>query len=400
MYTPADARKILDEALQPLSPQCLPLSQAHGRILASDLSAPVDLPLFDQSAMDGYAVNFDPAKPDAEPYFELIGTIKAGDTQTFILETGQCVRIFTGARVPASANVVVMQEKTELLENQVKMAPETLKIGANIRYQGSQIKTGDKALPAGTALQAGAIGFLASMGIAEAHVIPRPHVSVIATGDELQPAGTKLQPGEIYESNQAMLVAALAESGIASVQSAVLTDSEAHIRSGVEAMLSECDLLILSGGISVGDYDFVGKVLQQIGVEQLFYKVSQKPGKPLFAGRWQDKIIFALPGNPGAVLTCFYEYVLPAIRRMSGHNDMFLPAIQAKIAEPFHNKADRSLFLKASFKNGTVRILEKQGSDMLHSFAMANALVFIPEGMKIEQGELVETHLLPFATMT
>jgi len=398
MYTPADARKILDEAVRPLPAAQLPLLTAHGRLLASDLIAPVDLPLFDQSAMDGYAVKFDPDKPDLAPHFELIDAIKAGDTQTVRLETGQCVRIFTGARVPASANVVVMQEKTEQVDNQVKMEPESLKIGANIRYQGSQIKTGAIALPAGTALQAGAIGFLASMGIAEALVIPRPRVAVISTGDELRPAGTKLQPGEIFESNQAMLLAALVESGVSNAQSVVLPDDEERIRGGIEAMLSDCDMLILSGGISVGDYDFVGKALQQIGVEQLFYKVSQKPGKPLFAGRIKDKIIFALPGNPGAVLTCFYEYVLPAIRRMSGHNDMFLPAIQAHIAESFHNKADRSLFLKASFENGTVRILEKQGSDMLHSFAMTNALVFIPEGQKIEQGEFVETHLLPFAT--
>lgn len=396
MYTPAEARKILDDVMFPLPAQLLPLLAAHGRMLASDLLAPVDLPLFDQSAMDGYAVKFEPEQLDETPHFKMIGTIKAGETQTFSLETGQCVRIFTGARVPATANAVVMQEKAEQVDNQVKMEPETLKIGANIRYQGSQIHAGTVALTAGTILQAGAIGFLASMGISAAPVIPRPRVAVIATGDELRPAGAQLQAGEIFESNQSMLLAALLETGIDTAQSMVLPDDEAKIQVGVADMLNNCDLLILSGGISVGDYDFVGKILKKIGVEQLFYKVSQKPGKPLFVGRLNNKFIFALPGNPGAVLTCFYEYVLPAIRRMSGHVDMFLPAIQARIAESFHNKGDRSLFLKAYFENGAARILEKQGSDMLHSFAMANALVYIPEGVKIEQGELVEVHLLPF----
>jgi molybdopterin molybdotransferase len=395
MIQPKAAQQRVAERIGPLPPTNIPLTDAAGAVLGADVAAPVDLPLFDMSAMDGYAIAFSPGSPDQVQQFECVGEIKAGDTQWPLLVTGQCLRIFTGALVPKEATTVVMQEKTVVNGKFIQVQATDLNPGNNIRYRSSQITTGTVAFKAGTLLTPGAIGALASMGIDTVSVIRLPVVSILVTGSELKPAGATLLPGEIYESNLKTLQAALRQCGVVATQTVIVDDDETQIVSQLESMLPGSDLILLSGGISVGDYDFAGTALRRLGVTEIFYKVSQKPGKPLFFGQLGNTYVFALPGNPGSVLTCFYEYVWPAIRRMCGHRDIFLPIRYLPIKGGYINKGDRALFLKSRIENDQLEVLDKQGSDMLVSFAHADALAFIPEFCTVAEGEPVETHLLP-----
>jgi molybdopterin molybdotransferase len=395
MIQPKTAQQLLQQVVAHLPSATVSLSQSLDHVLSDAVPAPVDLPLFNQSAMDGYAVRFHPESGKGQIPFDCIGEIKAGDSHYPALAPGQCIRIFTGAMVPEEADNVVIQEKAQLNDRQVFFDAGDLIPRNNIRYKGSQIKKGTVALKAGSLITPGTIGFLASLGIPEVSVIRKPTASILATGNELKPAGSVLLPGEIFESNLQTLQVACLQSGVTVQKALVAEDSEEIIYEALLQMLEDSDLVLISGGISVGDYDFVGAALKRIGVEQLFYKVAQKPGKPLFAGKYGDKFVFALPGNPGSVLTCYYEYVLPAIRRMSGRKDMFLPVRYFPIGESLHNDGDRALFLKATLEDGVVNILDRQGSDMLISFALADALVFIPALTSVAAGEMVETHMLP-----
>jgi molybdopterin molybdotransferase len=395
MIQPKEAQQLVAKLIQPLGTTTMPLPSACGYILGADLPAPSDLPLFDQSAMDGYAIAYMPGAPVAVQTFDCIGEIKAGDTDWPVIKPGQCLRIFTGALVPKEAGCVVMQEKTSRSGNDVQIQTADLIHGHNIRYQGTQITTGATAFRAGILITPGAIGAMASMGIASAPVQRRPAVSILVTGSELRQPGANLKPGEIYESNLKTLEAALSQCGIQNPTATIVGDDEAAIIAVLQPMLETSDLVLLTGGISVGDYDFAGTALRRLGVEEIFYKVSQKPGKPLFFGRINNAFVFALPGNPGSVLTCFYEYVWPAIRRMSGQTDIFLPTRQLPLKDGFANTGDRSVFLKCNIRDEQVVVLDKQGSDMLVSFGHADALVFIPDHTTVAAGELVETHILP-----
>lgn len=368
----------------------MPVEKAGGYKLYSDVLSPINMPPFRQSAMDGYAI----CLHDSLTY-HLIGEIKAGDSHQPILKKGEAVRIFTGAPVPDTANAVMMQEKVLVNNSHITLESQG-NINHNIRPLGEQVKKGQLALEKGTKLTPGAIGYLCSLGIQEVSVFNKPNIAIVTTGNELVEAGENLAYGKIYESNSKMLQNALYNLKFYAVTIHKVEDDYTKTLSKLDEVIKENDLVIVSGGISVGDYDFVGKALEELKVEALFYKVKQKPGKPLFFGKKEGKLIFALPGNPAAALSCFYIYVYIALQKMMNNKDVELPRTKAKSSSKFIKHGDRPQFLKAIYNNGEVEILEGQSSAMLQTFALSNAFVNMPEDVSnIEIGDFVEVILLP-----
>ncbi|MDA9070224.1 molybdopterin molybdotransferase MoeA [Arenitalea sp.] len=366
------------------------VEKAGGYVLFEDIYSPINMPPFRQSAMDGYGLNL-----HDNLSYSLIGEVKAGDGHQPVLKKGEAVRIFTGAPVPDTANAIMMQEKVKT-DGDIITIEHQISNEHNIRPFAEQVKAGDIALKKDTKLTPAAIGYLISLGITTVSVFKKPNIAIVTTGNELIEAGQKLSYGKIYESNSKMLLSALYSLKFYDV---TLHNVEDHYSKTVEklnAVINENDLVLITGGISVGDYDFVGKALKELEVEELFYKVKQKPGKPLFYGKKGDTQIFALPGNPAAALSCFYVYVYIALQKMMNRDVLELPRIEAKSTSHFEKKGDRPQFLKAIYKNGKVEILEGQNSSMLQTFALSNALVYAPETItKIVEGDSIEVIQLP-----
>lgn len=361
-----------------------------GCTLSEDVISPIDMPPFRQSAMDGYAVSL-----NGNGTYTIIGEVKAGDGHHPKLKKGEAVRIFTGAPVPDTANAVVMQEKTSVENNLLKIDSQVL-INENIRPLGEQVLKGQTALGKGTRLTPAAIAFLTTLGITEVKVYKSPSIAVVVTGNELVEPGQDLAYGQIYESNAVMLASSLRALGFNNVSTQKVSDDYNNTLDVLGRAIESNDVILVSGGISVGDYDFVGKALNDLGVEQLFYKVNQKPGKPLFFGKKEDKTVFALPGNPAAALSCFYVYVYPVLQKICGNVNFSLSRTPAISMSRHINNANRAQFLKAIYSHGKVEILKGQNSSMLHTFAMANALVYVPETSgSIEINDTVEVILLP-----
>ena len=289
-----------------------PLVQARKHVLAEAVYSPINMPPFRQSSMDGYALCLHESLD-----YECIGEVKAGDEHQIVLTSGQAVKIFTGAAVPDTAQAVVPIEKVQRKEATIQLDKQPV-IGMNVRPIGEQIASGDLALEKGTVLNAAAIGFLASLGITTVNVYTKPRVGIVVTGNELVQPGTPLSYGKVYESNGCMLQSALYDAFYSEVNLYAVNDDFENTKKELEKALHANDVVLVSGGISVGDYDFVAQALKELEVETLFYKVNQKPGKPLFVGKQEEKMVFALPGNPAACLTCFYVYVLPTLLILSG----------------------------------------------------------------------------------
>ncbi|MCB0463533.1 MAG: molybdopterin molybdotransferase MoeA [Flavobacteriaceae bacterium] len=366
------------------------LIDALGYVLFQDVLSPINMPPFRQSAMDGYAINLHDAKT-----YALIGEVKAGDGHQLHLKPGDAVRIFTGAPVPNSANAVVMQEKISS-QNHTLIIDSNITINENIRPLGEQVLEGQVALKKGVKLTAAAIAYLTTLGITQVKVYKKPSIAIVVTGNELVQAGQSLQYGQIYESNAIMLISALNQAGYSNISTHSVNDHYEKTFQVLKEVIYENDVVLVSGGISVGDYDFVGKALEELEVIEHFYKVNQKPGKPLFFGKKDDKIIFALPGNPAASLSCFYIYVIAAIEKLSGNLNFKLNRVKAVSKSDFIKKGERAQFLKAIYKEGTVEILEGQNSSMLHTFALANSLVYVAEkDESININDKVEVILLP-----
>ena len=365
-------------------------TNAFGLVLAEDVSSPINMPPFRQSAMDGYALNIHNGSS-----YKIIDEVKAGDGHHPILKIGEAVRIFTGSAVPNTANTVVIQEKVTADKNQLQLN-NPVKLKENIRSKGEQIKDGDIALKKGTKLTPAAIGFLLTLGIIEVTVFKKPKIGLVITGNELIKAGQPLSYGKIYESNSGMLYTGLLGLGYTDVTQYKVKDDYNSTVMILDKVISENDMILITGGISVGDYDFVGKALLELGTEQVFYRVKQKPGKPLFFGKIKNKPIFALPGNPASALSNFYVYVYPSLEKLSGNLNFSINKGKAFLSDEYLKKGDRAQFLKAYHKNGEVSILEGQSSAMLHTFAIANAIVHIPgEVSKYSKGDLITVLHLP-----
>ena len=391
MISVNDAIRIVQNNIDPTSQsEVIDVKNAFGYVLYNDITSPINMPPFRQSAMDGYALHL-----HNKTQYTIIGEVKAGDPLKIKLNSGEAVRIFTGAAVPQTANAIVIQEKVTITNNTLSFS-DRISIGDNIRPLGEQVNVGQIALKKGTKITSAGIGFLSSLGICELTVYSKPSISIVVTGNELVAPGAPLDHGQIYESNAIMLLSTLNSLGYHDVKIHHVDDNYQNTLTVLDHVMTQSKVVIISGGISVGDYDFVGKALQELGVKQLFYKVKQKPGKPLFFGQKENTVVFALPGNPGSALSCFYIYVYQALQKLSGELNFSLIRLKALSQNEFEKKGDRAQFLKAIYKHGKVTILEGQNSSMLQSFSMANAFVFISEdSYSVSKNDEIDVILLP-----
>lgn len=395
MVTVEEAKSILMNAIPGPGIIRQSVINSLGYVLAEDVFSKNDLPLFSQSAVDGFALCMN-SKVASRMTFPVAGELKAGDAPMKRMRPNSAIRIFTGAPVPTNAFCVVMQERTILNGGTVTIEPGVIKAESNIRFKGNQLRKGECGLQKGILISPAAIGFLCSIGCTEIKVFAKPKIGILTTGNELISAGKKRKPGQIYESNQATLSAALMQSGYSAKMKLKAKDNKERVKAAVKKILSACDVLIISGGISVGKYDFVNEVLSELGVKKMIYKISQKPGKPLFVGKKGKQFVFAVPGNPAAALVCFYQYVLPALNKLSGLPENESSILKLKSEMMYSGKGDRSLFLKAIVTREKVRILAGQDSDNLQSFAKANALVYLPlDKLQVRAGDDVDVFLIP-----
>jgi molybdopterin molybdotransferase len=383
-----EALSIIAENSTSMPIRKIEVSKSLGYILATTVYSPIAMPPFRQSAMDGYAFIH-----SEKHQYDVIGSSQAGDHSKIALKENEAIRIFTGAFVPHNADTVVMQEHVMATEKSILITrmPQQYE---NVRNKGEQIGAEEIVFDANTLITPAAIGFLSCLGITEIEVYKKPKVAILVTGNELVKPGEKLPKGKIYESNSVMLQAALQTIGIKKAKVYKVKDNLKETKKALKEILKKYDIVLVSGGISVGDYDFVKEALLENGVEELFYKINQKPGKPMFFGSKNETLVFALPGNPASSLTNFYIYVYPAIKNRMGFSDIHLKKVIRKLKESVTNTTGKTLFLKALYDETDVTVLEGQSSAMLNTFAIANSLLIVPnEAQTLKKGQLVT--LLP-----
>ena len=389
----SEAKKLIRDHIKTPDPVKVSIETAAGLILAEDVYALTDVPPFNQSSMDGYALNYEGWKQNNTLKIE--GLAQAGLAEQSPLQIQNTCRIFTGAAVPPGADTVVMQEKVDIQDGKLIIKDPSLLAGQNVRIQGSEAKKGELALEKGCLLNAPAIGFLAGLGIHELMVYPGPNLSIILTGNELLQPGLPLAYGQVYESNSYALNAAIREAGILNVDVFSAEDDLKILTEVLGIAMEQSNLVLLTGGVSVGDYDFVIRAAEANGVEQVFHKIRQKPGKPIYFGKKGNKYIFGLPGNPASVLICFYEYVYPAIGLLS-KREKDLKKMSGILEANMKKPAGITHFLKAYFDGKYVKDLKAQESFRLSSFAIANCLIKLDEDRtEYKAGEEVEIHILP-----
>lgn len=393
MITPSEARNHILNHTHVLTREMVQMAEALGRVLGTDITAPVSLPPFDNSAMDGYALRWTDPLPKR---WHIAGQVPAGKPFLQKIGVGECVRIFTGGALPPDVDTVIQQEWTSQDGDDMFITHPGLTLGANVRREGDQIRKDEPAMKAGTRLSAAGIGFLTALGITQVEVYAIPRVGIIVTGDELVPPGKELGPGQIYESNSLTLKAALAEMGIRTTQISVVGDDVQSFTHTFYEMASSSDCILINGGISVGDHDVVRKFMEERHVKEVFYKVRQRPGKPLFFGTFDARPVFALPGNPASVLSCFYQYVLPGLRKMMGTPHVSLMTGQRILRMDVNKKPGLTFFLKGHCDDRDVTPLDGQLSHILRSFAQSNCLIELAEATEhIPAGTMVTVHLLP-----
>ncbi|WP_029273020.1 gephyrin-like molybdotransferase Glp [Flavobacterium sp. KJJ] len=384
MIKVSEALAIVASSSSNMPVQKIPVHKAIGYVLAETLYSPIDMPPFRQSAMDGYAFIH-----SEKHQYDVVSISQAGDHSDIKLKENEAVRIFTGAFVPKNADTVVMQEHVMANEKSILITNMPAQF-TNVRVKGEQIAKDDVVFEANTLITPAAIGFLACLGITEIEVYKKPKVAILVTGNELVKPGKKLPRGKIYESNSVMLQAALQTIGIKKTKVYKVKDNLKATKKALKNILDKYDIVLISGGISVGDYDFVKDALLDNGVEELFYKINQKPGKPMFFGSKNETLVFALPGNPASSLTNFYIYVYPAIKNRMGFAAIHLPKLVRKLNADISNTTGKTLFLKALYDETNVTVLEGQASSMLNTFAIANSLLIVPDDIEsLKEGELV-----------
>jgi len=387
MVSIEEALKIIKNQPVKLKTESRNLSDCLGFSLSEAISASFDMPSFDNSAMDGYAL----CRISKE--YHIVGEVAAGDMGQFKLKQGEAVRIFTGAKVPGNTTAVIMQEKTKVNGDKLFLEQKP-KEGQGIRKKGEELRKGEVVFEKAYTITPAAIGLIGSLGINKVEVFNKPVINLITTGNELIVPGKPKKTGQIYESNSYALASVCEQFGFYCENKMQIADDFEAIKAGINQSLETTDMLILSGGISVGDYDFVKQALEENGVEEQFYKVFQKPGKPLYFGRKEEKFVFALPGNPASSLSCFYMYVLPFLYKMSGSAKFGLEPYNFPAIQDIENRSDRPSFLKAKINNGKVEILYGQESSMIHSMALGNALAFLDAETSVKKGEPVKCYLI------
>ena len=378
----AEAQRLVLERAKPLEAERVPIERATGRVLAQSAAAVVDLPPFASSAMDGYAVrSADTAS--APVVLPVVERIAAGSPAPRSLAAGEAMGIATGGVVPEGADAVVPIEVVEETEEGLSVA-SPVTAGANVRDPGGDVRAGETVLEPGVVLGPGQVGALAAAGVSEVQCTKRPRVGILVTGSELRQPGEALEPGQIYESNGLLLATALGLAGAVPAQLGVVADDEEEHRRTMERALLGFDMLITTGGASVGPHDLVRKVQAELRVEELFWGVAMKPGKPVAFGVRRDHLVFNLPGNPVSVLATFELLVRPAINALLGLPDP-LPAFRnGTLAAAVRRNADRDELVRATRRRDdgfdVLEPLSGQESHMIVRAGRANALVWVEAG--------------------
>ncbi len=371
------------------------LPQAHRRVLAENVISKIDLPRFDNSAVDGYAVHAKdlvsgtPANPVS---LTLIGKVAAGELFPGKISRGQCVRIFTGSPLPAGCDAVAMQEDTKPdAQDAAKILfMDSVKPWENIRFKGEDVKCNSTLAESGAHLSVGHLGLFGAVGVQTVRVHRQPLVGLLATGSELREAGQTLAPSEIYESNRIVLAALSQRVGAVPKIFPLVPDTLAATKTALEKAFSECDAVVTTGGVSVGELDFVKAAFEALGGQLDFWKVSLKPGKPFVFGRLGEKILFGLPGNPVSAFVTFILLVAPALGKMQGAKKFTWPTHPGFLAEPMENRGERRHFVRVSVDaKGNIRSAGTQASHILSALSKANGLIELPPNSSFEMGKTV-----------
>lgn len=383
-------QEALDRILKhvpPVSTERVPLGVALGRVLAETVVSSIDLPAWDNSAMDGFAVR----AADLPGSVRVLETVAAGAVPRFVVEKGTATRIMTGAPIPDGADTVVMVEDSEVEGEEVSFrhAPRE---GQHIRRKGSDLRAGTEVLLPGTVLGAGALGLAAAVGVPSLRVVVRPRVGILSTGDEVVETGYPLEFGQIWSSNSRSLAALVEQAGAIPVDLGIVRDDPESLKAAFREGL-RCDILLSTGGVSVGDFDFVKEVLQELGVVMDFWKVWMKPGKPLAFGSIGSRPIFGLPGNPVSCMVNFLQFARPMIRKMLGDPKPFLPVLRAELEAPIKRRPDRPELLRVSLRHDGERLWARavgghQGSGNLAAMAEARGFVLADAEASLLEGRV------------
>lgn len=385
-------------AIRPLSASVLTLAEAEGGVLAEDVTAAVSLPPFDNSGMDGYAVRASdvaPASASAPVVLPVTAEIAAGDTGSYTLHPGTAAKIMTGARMPAGADAVVQVEWTDGGRAAVSVS-RPVPAGTAVRYAGGDAREGSVLIPAGVRLRPQHIAVAASAGRPSVAVRPRPRVVILSTGDELTEPGTPLLPGQIWDSNSYMLAALAREAGAGDVRRTRVRDDVEGVLPAIKSLLDHADLVITTGGVSMGgEHDVVKAALASLGTVG-FHKVAMQPGMPQGFGMVDSVPVFTLPGNPVSAYVSFQLFVRRALGLLQGIDDLGLPVVSAELASDVRSPAGRRSYLRGTFDGSRVEPFTGQGSHQVAALGRADSLIIVPESeTQLSAGETVDVIVLP-----
>jgi molybdopterin molybdotransferase len=392
------ARAAIRACVAPVSEtERLPVRAALGRVLAQDIVPAIDVPGHDNTAMDGFALRFVDLAPAGDSVLQEIGAALAGKAFTGAVGAGQCVRVTTGAVMPRGADTVVPLELAKAAGSKVTIPPGP-KAGQHVRYAGEDLKKGVPVLGPGRALGPADLGLIASLGIGEIAVKRRLRVAFFSTGDELASVGNALKEGEVYDSNRYTLHGMLSRLGVQIHDLGVVRDDPAQLEAAFRKAAGLADAIITTGGVSVGEADFVKPMMAKLG-EALFWRIAMRPGRPMAFGRIGEAFLFGLPGNPVAVMVTFYQFVREALLAMSGRTgDCALPLTKVPAAEPIRKVAGRTEYQRGIlFRDGgewKVKTTGQQGSGVLRSMSEANCFIVLEhERGRVAAGEPVQVQL-------
>ncbi|HJV71873.1 gephyrin-like molybdotransferase Glp [Ideonella sp.] len=400
----ADARARIAASLRPIEgSEPLALAEALGRVLADDVISPIDVPAHDNSAMDGFAFRGAELKPEGESRFRVVAAVMAGDAAPVATKPGEAVRIMTGAVMPEGLDTVVPLELCREEAGIVTVAPGVLRAGENRRKRGEDLALGKPALARGRVLRPADLGLAASLGLTTLPVVRRLRVALFSTGNELREAGQPLDPGCIYDSNRHSLAAAVRRMGLEVVDLGLVPDEPAALEATLERALREADVVLTSGGVSMGDADYTRDLLARYG-EVAFWKVAMRPGRPFAFGPLKraqagpPAWLFALPGNPVAALVTFYAFAQEALWTLAGAVRPATPRLSARSATAIRKRPGRTEFQRAivepTSEGWQVRVTGAQGAGILRSMSEANALLVLGhEQGSVAAGEMVEVWL-------
>lgn len=398
MTSVEEARDSILCSLKPLAhPEILPIVQGTGRVMAEDVFALCDVPAFDNSSVDGYAVmagDLTNATRIAPVTLRVVGTISAGEAPTIVLTPGTCARIFTGAVLPPGADAVVMQEDVVSDEQGTAIFQEPIKTWEGVRLVGEDVRRNSLLVSAGEKLRAGHIGLLAAAGHAEVAVHRRPRVCLLVTGSELTRPGGELGPGQIYDSNRALLSALAIAEGAQVVSDSHVSDNLELTMAALHSAVRSADVVVTTGGVSVGAADLVKTALMALGGSIEKWRVAMRPGKPFAWGHLEGAYWFGLPGNPVSAYVTWWAFVGPALRKLMGMRDPLGRRITARLAEPVANPGDRRHFVRVTLNSDGVRLAGVQASHIQSSLAAANALLDVPPHTSWAAGCDVQVELL------